>query len=98
MDKLCLSNPQGAASVFLASDAIGKEFTEKYTLQHELGEGGNGFALSAYKNCDNLPVAVKFFRKRLFCIYSSRFMVVALDPVFGYIPLEAIIMSKVSYV
>lgn len=86
------SEPKTVSAKHLSSRLLHPVFAAKYTLGDELGSGGFGFVVSATRNSDGMPLAVKFIWKDKVPSHGW-----VRDPVLGVIPLEAFVLRVVDH-
>ncbi|PWN27590.1 Pkinase-domain-containing protein, partial [Jaminaea rosea] len=86
------SEPKTVSAKHLATRPLHPVFAANYTLGDELGSGGFGFVVSATRNEDSLPVAVKFIWKTKVPSHGW-----VRDPTLGVIPLEAFVLRVVDH-
>ncbi|PWN97381.1 kinase-like protein [Tilletiopsis washingtonensis] len=76
----------------LAHRTLHPGFAAAYTFGDELGSGGFGFVVSATRNADGLPVAVKFIWKDKVPTHGW-----VRDPTLGVVPMEAFVLKVVDH-
>lgn len=83
---------QTVSAQHLLNRQLHPDFAANYTIQDELGSGGFGFVVSATRNADKRPVAVKFIWKSKVPTHGW-----VRDPTLGVIPLEAFVLRVVDH-
>lgn len=86
------AEPQTVSAKHLSNRLLHPAFAATYSLADELGSGGFGFVVSATRNSDGMPVAVKFIWKDKVPSHGW-----VRDPVLGVIPLEAFVLRVVDH-
>lgn len=86
------ATPQTVSAKHLTDRALHPDFASSYTIADELGSGGFGFVVSAIRNIDQRPVAVKFIWKSKVPTHGW-----VRDPTLGVIPLEAFVLRVVDH-
>ncbi|KAN0060049.1 hypothetical protein ACQY0O_008022 [Thecaphora frezii] len=84
--------PQTVSARHLANHKLHPAFAQSYTIRDELGSGGFGFVVSAIRNRDKHPVAVKFIFKEKVPAHGW-----VRDPKMGVIPMEAFVLKVVDH-
>ncbi|SPO37181.1 related to serine/threonine-protein kinase [Pseudozyma flocculosa] len=95
MEKSFSAPPKPAQTVsarHLANHRLHPIFAKSYTIRDELGSGGFGFVVSATRNADRMPVAVKFIFKEKVPAHGW-----VRDPKLGVIPMEAFVLKVVDH-
>ncbi|UZJ56464.1 hypothetical protein CBS101457_005784 [Exobasidium rhododendri] len=83
--------PTTVSAKHLAHRTLHPVFSATYTLGDELGSGGFGFVVSATRDRDGMPVAVKFIFKDKVPSHGW-----VRDEEFGAIPMEAFVLKVVD--
>lgn len=83
---------QTVSARHLANHSLHPSFSGAYTLGDELGSGGFGFVVSAIRDEDSMPVAVKFIWKDKVPAHGW-----VRDPELGVIPMEAFVLKVVRH-
>ncbi|CAO1616969.1 unnamed protein product [Sympodiomycopsis kandeliae] len=86
------ASPQTVSAKHLCDRTLHPDFASNYTIADELGSGGFGFVVSATRNIDQRPVAVKFIWKSKVPTHGW-----VRDPNLGVIPLEAFVLRVVDH-
>ncbi|CAO1613757.1 unnamed protein product [Parajaminaea phylloscopi] len=86
------AEPKTVSAQHLSKRVLHPGFAAAYTLSDELGSGGFGFVVSATRNFDGMPVAVKFIWKDKVPSHGW-----VQDPALGVIPLEAFVLRVVDH-
>ncbi|PPQ67279.1 hypothetical protein CVT25_005863 [Psilocybe cyanescens] len=68
------------------------DFVHKYQLEDELGSGGYGFVMTAYRRLEGDEVAVKFIIKDKVPEYAW-----TKDPISGKVPTEVMILTRINH-
>lgn len=84
--------PRTVSAKHLYNRQLHPRFAANYTIADELGSGGFGFVVSATRNVDLRPVAVKFIWKDKVPTHGW-----VRDPNLGVIPLEAFVLRVVDH-
>ncbi|KAK0545540.1 hypothetical protein OC845_005062, partial [Tilletia horrida] len=91
-----MSAPAAAAKTvsarYLSRHTLHPRFAREYTLGDELGSGGFGFVVSAMRNADSFPVAVKFIWKEK--VPSQGWV---RDRDLGVVPMEVFVLKTVRH-
>lgn len=85
------SNPT-VSYTHLQDHKLEPTFASRYVLQDELGSGGFGFVVSAFRITDGREVAVKFILRAKVPRHGW-----ASDPELGLVPIEISILSRVDH-
>lgn len=86
------ASAQTVSAEHLSDRQLHPDFAANYTIADELGSGGFGFVVSATRNADRRPVAVKFIWKTKVPTHGW-----VRDPKLGVIPLEAFVLRVVDH-
>jgi len=86
------SSAKTVSARYLADYKLHPTFAANYTLGDELGSGGFGFVVSALRNADSFPVAVKFIWKEK--VPSQGWV---RDRDLGVVPMEVFVLKTVRH-
>jgi serine/threonine protein kinase len=88
-----LINTTNLCNIPVIAKADTGAYSDKYSLERELGSGGFGTVWSAKRLCDGASVAIKFIKRSKIAPKCW-----TTDPELGPCPLEVFVLKNVSFV